>query len=148
MATSATKKGDEHIVKERAAGYTCISYVNNNTRITSGIPIVLQRLMMRDYCEPKGIKYTYEQLEVEVMPHLPALQHILETDKPNEVVLYSIYALPEHTANRNKILDLAAKNQVKMHFANEDYIFEKPEDREWIEECLGFGQIEVIRHEA
>lgn len=134
--------------KKQDKGYTCISYVNNNTRITSGIPIVLQRLMMRDYCEPKGIKYTYEQLELEVMPHLPTLQQIIEYDQPNEIVLYSVYSLPENKQLRKSILDLALKYNVKLHFANEDYQFEKEEDREWIDDVLGFGKIEVIRHEA
>ncbi|NIR48837.1 hypothetical protein GWO43_10395 [candidate division KSB1 bacterium] len=134
--------------QEQSKGYTCISYVNNNTRITSGIPIVLQRLMMRDYCEPKGIKYTYEQLELEVMPHLPTLQHIIEYDQPNEVVLYSVYSLPEKPEVRKSILDLALKYNVKLHFANEDCRFEKEQDREWIDEVLSFGTIEVIRHEA
>lgn len=128
--------------------YTCISYVNNNTRITSGIPIVLQRLMMRDYCKPKRLTYTYEQLELEVMAHLPTLQHIIEYDRPNEIVLYSIYALPENPELRSAILDLAIKYNVKLHFANEDYQFEKEEDREWIDAVLSFGEIEVLRHEA
>jgi len=129
-------------------GYTCISYVNNNTRITSGIPIVLQRLMMRDYCTPKGITYTYEQLELEVMAHLPTLQHIIEYDRPNEIVLYSVYSLPENPKLRGSILDLALKYNVKLHFANEDYRFENEEDREWVDDVLGFGTIEVLRHEA
>jgi sporadic carbohydrate cluster protein (TIGR04323 family) len=132
----------------RDEGYTCISYVNNNTRITSGIPIVLQRLMMRDYCEPLGLKYTYEQLELEVMPYLPTLQHVIEQNRPNEIVMYSVNALPENRDLRDRILNLALENRVKLHFANEDYRFESEGDRKWIDDTLSFGEIEIIRHEA
>ncbi len=140
-------KTDAAATKE-SEDYKCISYVNNNTRITSGIPIVLQRLMMRDYCEPKGLKYTYEQLELEVMGHLPTLQQIIEVDQPDEIVLYSVYSLPENPELRKSIIDLALQYNVKLHFANEDYQFETEEDREWIDDVLGFGEVEVIRHEA
>lgn len=139
-------KPQEDLAKDE--GYTCISYVNNNTRITSGIPIVLQRLMMRDYCEPLGLKYTYEQLELEVMPYLPTLQHVIEQDRPNEIVMYSVNALPENHERRDKILDLALEHKVKLHFANEDCRFESEDDRKWIDDVLSFGEIEVLRHEA
>jgi len=83
-----------------------------------------------------------------VMAHLPTLQHIIEYDRPNEIVLYSVYSLPENRELRGSILDLALKFNVKLHFANEDYQFENEEDREWVDDVLGFGTIEVLRHEA
>lgn len=149
-STSTQAKEETKVNHEnnRAEGYTCISYVNNNTRITSGIPIVLQRLMMRDYCEPLGLKYTYEQLELEVMPYLPTLQHIIKQDRPNEIVLYSVYSLPDNRELRDKILDLSLEYGVKLHFANEDFRFTSERDRKWIDEVLSFGEIEVVRHEA
>ena len=148
MSTPAKDVMTVHNEHDRAEGYTCISYVNNNTRITSGIPIVLQRLMMRDYCEPLGLKYTYEQLELEVMPYLPTLQHIIKRDRPNEIVMYSVNALPENRELRDKILDLSLEYGVKLHFANEDFRFKSERDRKWIDDVLTFGEIEVVRHEA
>jgi sporadic carbohydrate cluster protein (TIGR04323 family) len=148
MSKQANDEPEVQREHSRAEGYTCISYVNNNTRITSGIPIVLQRLMMRDYCEPLGLKYTYEQLELEVMPYLPTLQHIITRDRPNEIVMYSVNALPENRELRDSLLDLALEYGVKLHFANEDFRFKSERDRKWIDDVLSFGEIEVIRHEA
>ena len=85
-------------------------------------------------CEPLGLKYTYEQLELEVMPYLPTLQHVIEQDRPNEIVMYSVNALPENRDLRDKILNLALDNKVKLHFANEDYRFVSENDRKWIDD--------------
>ena len=148
MSTSANGEKKLRDDWTRVEGYTCISYVNNNTRITSGIPIVLQRLMMRDYCEPLGLKYTYEQLELEIMPYLPTLLHIIKRDRPNEIVMYSVNSLPENRELRDEILDLALEYGVKLHFANEDFRFKSERDRKWIDEVLSFGEIEVVRREA
>ena len=120
-------------------GGICISYVNNNTRIANGIPIHLQRLMMRDYCAAHDINPTYEQLEIEVMPHLPTLLKILEQDRPADVLLYSVYALPDAPADRQVVLDQAVSNGITLHFANEDRRVTSVADAAAIEQILTFA---------
>lgn len=119
----------------------CIGYVNNNTRLASGVPIHLQRLMMTEYCERHALRPTYEQLEIEVMPHLPTLQKILGADRPAHVLLYSIYALPDAPADRAAIYDLALSAGVTLHFADEDRRLSTPAERDLIERMLTFAEL-------
>ncbi len=63
-------------------------------------------------------------------------------------MLYSVFYLPENPKLSASILDFALKYNVKLHFSNEDYLFENEQDREWVDDVLGFGTIEVLRHEA
>ncbi len=126
----------------RASDGVCISYVNNNTRIASGIPIHLQRLMMRNYCETHGLQPTYEQLEIEVMPHLPTLLKILEQDRPADVLLYSVYALPDGADDRKELLELALQQDVTLHFANEDRRVSNQAEADLVERILTFASLE------
>ncbi len=117
-----------------------ISYNENNTRITQGIPIYLQRLAMRDYCLDRDIQFRYEQVELEGLKHCPILMGVLEHDQADDVILFSIYALPEDPDYRKDILDAALENGVVLHFINELEVMQNEADREHIEEVLGFSR--------
>lgn len=117
-----------------------ISYNENNTRITQGIPIYLQRLAMRDYCLEREIKFRYEQVELEGLTHCPILMGVLEHDQADDVILFSIYALPEDPAYRKDILDTALEKGVVLHFVNELEVMRNEVDREHIEGVLGFSR--------
>lgn len=117
-----------------------ISYNENNTRMTQGIPIYLQRLAMRDYCLERDIRFRYEQVELEGLKHCPILKGVLEHDQADDVILFSVYALPEAPANRKAILDAALENGVVLHFVNELEVMRNETDRERIEGVLGFSR--------
>lgn len=117
-----------------------ISYQNNNTSFTKGIPIYLQRFMVEDYCQRNNINYTYEQIDLETMDHLPTLVHFVDELKPSAIIMFSIYALPEDLEFRNKILDAATKNNIVIHFANEDEIIRNEDDRKRCESILKFAK--------
>jgi sporadic carbohydrate cluster protein (TIGR04323 family) len=119
----------------------CISYVNNCTEYTRAIPIHLQRLMMANYCGESGLSVRFEQLEIEVMAHLPTLLHILEHDLPEAVLLFSIYALPNHIEWRDEILNAALSNKVALHFANESVVVDSVASRDQLERMLSFSRL-------
>ena len=96
-----------------------IFYVANNTSSTYGIPVHLQRYMLVDYCKKNDIKFDYELFDLEDMLHLPTLRHLVEQRDCN-IVMYSIFALPEEEAFRNELLDTAVKRGSVIHFVNED----------------------------
>ena len=87
-----------------------IFYVANNTASTYGIPVHLQRYMLVDYCKKNNLKFDYELFDLEDMVHLPTLRHLVEQRECN-IVMYSIFALPEEENFRNQLLETAAKRR-------------------------------------
>lgn len=114
-------------------------YLNNNTPSTVGAPVHLQRGMVVDYCKQHGLNFEFELFELETMDHLPTLMHIVEELGCN-VILYSIYALPEDAAQRARIFDAAARKGVHLYFVNEDLALTGDADRKRIEDFLGFAK--------
>jgi sporadic carbohydrate cluster protein (TIGR04323 family) len=117
----------------------CTSYVNNCTPRTRFIPIHLQRMMIAQHAERVGLRVTAEALEIEVMPHLPTLLHILEEGRPSGVVLFSIHALPPGGARRERLFEAAIRNRVPLHFANEGLLVSTPASRDRVEALLRFA---------
>lgn len=114
-------------------------YINNNTASTFGVPAHLQRYMLYDYCKSRGLNYEFELFELEDMPHMPTLTHLLEVLKEN-VIMYSIFALPEDEQLRNRLLDTALANGLIMHFVNEDLQLASRKDLELIGNYLKFAK--------
>ena len=117
----------------------CISYANTTTSYTRWIPVHLQRLMIQQYCKEQSLHPRFEQLEIEVMTHLPTLLHVIEVDRPDAVVLFSIWALPEEADLRAAILDAAVSNGVALHFANESEQVQSAEDVARLERLVSFS---------
>ena len=88
---------------------------------------------------PKGKRNKFELFELETMDHLPTLMHIVEELGCN-VILYSIYALPEDAAQRGRIFDAARRKGVHLYFVNEDLALAGDEDRARIEDFLAFAK--------
>ncbi len=120
-------------------GKNNIFYVANNTASTYGIPVHLQRYMLVDYCNKKGIKFSYELFDLEDMVHLPTLWHLV-TQRECNIVLYSIFALPETEADRNRMLETAVKRGSILHFVNEDLQLTNEEDLNTIKKYLDFAK--------
>ena len=120
-------------------GKNNIFYVANNTASTYGIPVHLQRYMLLDYCQKKGIHGDYELFDLEDMVHLPTLWNLVDQRDAN-IVMYSIFALPEDEAERNRMLDIAAKKGSIIHFVNEDLALTGPDDMKTIKQYLDFAK--------
>ena len=116
-----------------------ICYVANNTASTYGIPVHLQRYMLLDYCKKKDIRADYELFDLEDMLHLPTLRYLVEKRDCN-IVMYSIFALPEDEAARNRMLDLAAQKGTIIHFVNEGLALAGLDDVETIKNYLDFAK--------
>ncbi len=114
-------------------------YLNNATGSTFGVPVHLQRYMVYEYCKKNNLNYEFELFELEDMAHLPTLQHVVHELKSN-VVLYSIFSLPEDQAMRNKLLDAVLANGLILHFVNEDMVIANEADRREVEQMLEFAK--------
>jgi sporadic carbohydrate cluster protein (TIGR04323 family) len=116
-----------------------IFYVANNTAATYSIPVHLQRYMLVDYVEKKGLSRDYELFDLEDMLHCPTLLHLVE-DRNANIVMYSIFALPEGDADRNHLLETALKKGNIIHFVNEDLQLVTPDDLKTIRKYLDFAK--------
>ena len=120
-------------------GKSNIFYVANNTAATYAIPVHLQRYMLLDYCKKHGLTADLELFDLEDMMHLPTLVHIVEHRNVN-VVMYSIFALPEDEAERNRMLEAAVKKGMIIHFVNEGLALTDEEDLDSIKKYLAFAK--------
>jgi sporadic carbohydrate cluster protein (TIGR04323 family) len=120
-------------------GKANIFYVANNTASTYGIPVHLQRYMLVDYCQKNGIHGDYELFDLEDMMHLPTLWNLVDQRDCN-IVMYSIFALPEDEADRNRMLDIAANKGSIIHFVNEGLQLTGPDDLKTVKKYLEFSK--------
>ena len=58
--------------------------------------------MLVDYCNKKKLEFDYELFDLEDMTHLPTLRYLVD-DRECNIVMYSIFALPEDESYRNRI---------------------------------------------
>ncbi len=122
-----------------ANGKKNIFYVANNTASTYAIPVHLQRYMLVDYCKKNNLEFDYELFDLEDMPHLPTLRHMVEVRECN-AIMYSIFALPEEEDERNQMLETAVKRGMVIHFVNEDLQLTDAEDLKTIKKYLEFAK--------
>ena len=71
--------------------------------------------------------------------HLPTLWHLV-TQRECNIVMYSIFALPETEADRNRMLETAVKRGSILHFVNEDLQLTNEEDLNTIKKYLDFAK--------
>jgi sporadic carbohydrate cluster protein (TIGR04323 family) len=116
-----------------------LHYINNNTSSTFGVPVHLQRYMILDYCTKRNLNYEFELFELEDMVHVPTLSHVIRTLKCN-LIMYSIFALPEDDKPRNDLLEEAVKNGLIIHFVNEGLVLSSAKDLELINRYLKFSK--------
>jgi sporadic carbohydrate cluster protein (TIGR04323 family) len=116
-----------------------IFYVANNTASTYGIPVHLQRYMLVDYSKKKNLEFNYELFDLEDMMHLPTLWHLVN-DRECNIIMYSIFALPEDEGDRNRMLETAVKRGGIIHFVNEDLQLTNADDLKEIKKYLDFSK--------
>ena len=120
-------------------GKTNLHYINNNTSSTFGVPVHLQRYMILDYCKQNSLNYEFELFELEDMIHVPTLSHVVKSLKCN-LIMYSIFALPEDEETRNSLLAEAVKNGLIIHFVNEGLVLASEKDLDNINRYLKFSK--------
>jgi sporadic carbohydrate cluster protein (TIGR04323 family) len=125
--------------KAFANGKPNIFYVANNTASTYGIPVHLQRYMLVDYSKKKNLEFNYELFDLEDMMHLPTLWHLVQ-DRDCNIIMYSIFALPEEEDARNQMLEAAVKRGGVIHFVNEDLQLTNADDLKEIKKYLEFAK--------
>ena len=95
--------------------------------------------MLSDYSQKHGLTADLELFDLEDMLHLPTLWHIVEHRNVN-VVMYSIFALPEDEQERNRMLEAALKKGMILHFVNEGLALTSAAELKVIKDYLAFSK--------
>ena len=114
-----------------------VAYVGNNTKFDKQLPINYQRSIIDKFCMDNGIKHSGYQFENEHLYWMPILENCIQ-QKPQGIVMNSIYSLPEAEQRRKEILYLAQKLEVVMLFANEFIICQTSHDFATVEKYFEY----------
>ena len=115
-----------------------ITYAGWNSTFSKHIPLPMQRATMEPYCVRNKIAYTNYEFENEHMDWQPNLEHFIK-ERPDGIVLCSMYALTDDVQRRSELLQLAVDCGVELHFANELVSLKSKKDLEKIETYLNFA---------
>lgn len=115
-----------------------VTYVGWNSEYTKHLPLNLQRAFIQTYIDKHNIVINDYQFENEYLDHLPNLQYLIR--KIKNIVMLSIYALPDNSEDRQNIYKTALDNHCHLHFSQEDIILTNESDIEKIETYLTWGK--------
>jgi sporadic carbohydrate cluster protein (TIGR04323 family) len=119
-------------------GKTFITYAGWNSMFTKNIPLPMQRAIIEPYCQKNKISYNSYEFENEHLDWQPALEHYIK-ERPDGIVLSSMYALTDDVSRRSELLQLALDYGVELHFANEITSLKTKSDLDKIETYLNFA---------
>jgi sporadic carbohydrate cluster protein (TIGR04323 family) len=119
-------------------GRKFVTYAGWNSTFSNGIPLPMQRAIIEPYCVKNKISYNDYQFENEHMDWEPGLEHFIK-QKPDGIVLCSIFSLPDDPERRTNLLELALTLKVELHFANELVSLKSTKDLEKIKTYLNFA---------
>ena len=119
-------------------GKSFITYAGWNSKFSKDIPLPMQRAIIEPYCVKNKISYTSYEFENEHMDWQPGLEYYIK-ERPDGIVLCSMYCLTDDIARRSELLQLALDLGVELHFANELTSLKSKKDLEKIETYLNFA---------
>jgi sporadic carbohydrate cluster 2OG-Fe(II) oxygenase/sporadic carbohydrate cluster protein (TIGR04323 family) len=122
-----------------------ITYAGWSSNFSRHIPLPMQRATIEKYCERFNIKYSSYEFENEHCDWQPALEHYIK-QKPNGIVLCSMYSITDDANRRNELLELALENNVELHFANELCFLKTRQDLDQINAYMNFAVEKKGKH--
>ena len=115
-----------------------VTYAGWNSKFSQGQTLPMQRAIINDYCARHGISINDSVMENEFMDWQPALEHYIR-QRPDGIVLCSIYSLTDDVERRQEILETAVDLGVELHFANELMTLRDRQDLDRIQTYLSFA---------
>lgn len=95
-------------------------YIFSRSFMGERVPQHVQNLVIRDYCERNGLHFLLSATEYAMQGcHLIFEQVLSELAEIDGLVAYSLFQLPEDSAQRQRIYDQVLSLQKQMHFAVE-----------------------------
>jgi sporadic carbohydrate cluster protein (TIGR04323 family) len=119
-------------------GRKFFTYAGWNSIFSKGQTLPMQRLIIEQYCVKHQINYNDYLSDNEYMDWQPALEHYIR-QRPDGIVLCSMYSLTDDVTRRNELLELALDYGVELHFANELTALKTLQDLDRIKSYLDFA---------
>lgn len=119
-------------------GKNGITYAGWSSQFSNNITLPMQRAIIDQYCVKNKINYTSYEFENDHANWQPSLEYFIK-ERPDFIVLNSMYSLTDDADRRNELLQLALDNNVELHFANEHVILKEESDIEKIKTYLDFA---------
>jgi len=106
------------------------------------IPVPVQSLVLRDYCQRKGLVFVLPANE-NIFPHsYLVLEGMIRNLRSYEgIVACSMHMLPQRAARRRAVLDTVLQQGCSMHFVLEGLVVANHDDVDQVEELVRFAQI-------
>jgi sporadic carbohydrate cluster protein (TIGR04323 family) len=118
-------------------GKRFITYAGWSSKFSKDIPLPMQRAIIEPYCQKNKISYTSYEFENDHMNWQPGLEFYIK-ERPDGIVLCSMYSLTDEVDRRNELLELALDQGVELHFANELTALKSKKDLDKIRSlCMG-----------
>ena len=117
---------------------SAITYAGWASVFSRNVSLPMQRAIIDQYCEKNKINYSSYEFENDHADWQPSLEYFIK-QKPDLIILNSMYSLTDNIERRNELLQIAIDNNVELHFANEHTILRNLEDLEKIKEYLDFA---------
>ena len=95
-------------------------YIFSRPFLGERVPQHVQNLVIRDYCNKKGLQYLLSATEYAMANSHLILQQVLEElSKLDGIVFYSLFLLPEDKTERDRVINFILKKGKTIYFAVE-----------------------------
>ena len=118
-------------------------YVTSRSFQGHRVPQHVQNLVIRDYCQGRGMSYLLSGTEYAIPGSSLMLQQLLDDLEQllDGIILYSLFQLPEEKSSRQKIYQQVLAQKKSLHFAVETLVLQAERDCQRIEDIWGVHQV-------
>ena len=117
-------------------------YVTSRSFRGQRVPQHVQNLVIRDYCQGRGMTYLLSGTEYAIPGSSLMLQQLLDgLEQLDGIVLYSLFQLPENKSSRQNIYQQVLAQKKSLHFAVETVVLQAEQDCQRIEDIWGVFQV-------
>ena len=120
-------------------------YVTSRPFQGQRVPQHVQNLVIRDYCQGRGLRYQLSGTEYAIPGSTLMLKQLVDgLDQLEGIVFYSLFQLPESSQTRQGIYQHVLKQNKSLHFAVEGLALQQEQDCQRLEDIWVVFQ--VMRH--
>ena len=117
-------------------------YVTSRSYQGHRVPQHVQNLVIRDYCQGRGMTYLLSGTEYAIPGSFLILQQLLDgLEQLDGIILYSLFQLPENKSSRQTIYQHVLTQKKSLHFAVETLMLNEERDCYRLEDIWGVHQI-------
>ena len=117
-------------------------YVTSRSFQGNRVPQHVQNLVIRDYCQGRGMTYLLSGTEYAIPGSFLIFQQLLDgLEQLDGIILYSLFQLPENKSSRQTIYQQVLEQKKSLHFAVETLVLQEERDCQRIEDIWGVFKV-------